>query len=390
MKELDRNKISKYSPRWLKNCVKRIWPNWFYRQVSSVYSSRNPFSGEDEYVAPDDKYPFTLGIIKQFRHYHKHYIAACHDIGVSCKVLDISGSDWIDVIKNYNCDAYLIWPSSLTGPLRSMFDERLKVMVDDLGKIIYPLYNELWLWENKRRVRDWLIAHDVPHPKTWIFYDFDTAREFIKNANLPLVFKTNRGYAATGVTILRTKREALRVTKRAITRGIHLQGSHPSDYQWGSAILQEYIPDVREIRVVKISESFFGYEKLKVGDFHSGSGLHKYPKLNSKLLDFVENLCKKENFTSMDVDVFITPDGNFLVNELQTVFGSLTSMVRFSNTNSAEHCVLDGKPGRMLKDRQTGQWIFKEGAFCQNALCNLRVQYVLDMLSARGKLSNQD
>ena len=99
MRDLDRNKISKYSPGWLKNSVKSIFPNWFYRQVSGVYSSRNPFDGQDDYVSPNGRYPFVLGVIKQFRHYHKHYIAACQDLGVSCKVLDISGSDWFKVIK---------------------------------------------------------------------------------------------------------------------------------------------------------------------------------------------------------------------------------------------------------------------------------------------------
>lgn len=380
MRKLDTNKISKYSPACLKNCVKRAFPNWFYRQVGHVYANRNPFDGQDEYVAPNSKYPFILGIIKQFRHYHKHYIAACRDLGVSYKVLDISGSDWIEVIKNSRCDAYLVWPTSITTTLRLMFNERLKVMVDDLGKIIYPSYDEVWLWDNKRGVRDWLVAHNVPHPKTWIFYDYESAKNYLNKAEFPIVFKTNHGYAATGVKILRKRSKALRIVKRAITRGIRLPGSHPGDYQWGSAILQEYLPDVREVRVVKMGESFFGFEKLKVDDFHSGSGLCKYPKLSSDLLDFVENLCEKGKFTSMGVDVFITPDGNFLVNELQTVLGTITSMVRVGDANSVEHCVVDGKSGRMLKDSHTRQWRFEEGIFCQNALCNLRVQFVLSML----------
>jgi len=327
MKSLDKNTISKYSPGWIKNCVKHIRPNWFYRQVSGGYSSRNPFDGKDDYIVPNSKYPFILGIIKQFRHYHKHYIAACRDMGVSCKVLDISGSDWIDVVENSNCDAYLVWPSTITDPIRAMFDERLKVIVDDLDKIIYPSYNELWLWDNKRRVRDWLVAHNVPHPKTWIFYDFASARNFLESATFPLVFKTNRGYRSTGVKIIRKKSTALRVVKNAITRGIHLQGSHPSDSQWGSAILQEYIADARELRVVRVGDSYFQYEKLKVSDFHSGSGHCTYLEPSSDMLDFTKGLCEQGKFTSMDVDIFITPNERFLVNDLQTVFGAVTNMI---------------------------------------------------------------
>jgi hypothetical protein len=48
----------------------------------------------------------------------------------------------------------------------------------------------------------------------------------------------------------------------------------PRDRQWGSVLFQQYIPDAREWRMIRIGDSFFGYEKIKVGEFHSGS--HKW------------------------------------------------------------------------------------------------------------------
>jgi len=336
----------------------------------------NPFDGQDEYVAPDGKYPFVLGIIKQFRNYHKHYMASCRDLGVSYKVIDITVSDWIAVIKNSQCDAYLVWPSNITTTLRSMFDERLKVMVDELGKVIYPSYNELWLLDNKRRVRDWLVANDLPHPRTWIFYDFESAKNFLSNAYFPIVFKTNHGYGATGVKILHRKSDALRVVKRSITRGIRIPVSHPSDRQWGNVLLQEYIPEAKEWRMVRIGDSYFGYEKLRLGEFHSGSGDFRHARPSSDLLYFVKYVCEKSNFTSMNVDVFVTEDGRLLVSELQTLFGM---------SHPIEQCIVNGTSGRMVYRREAGNWVFEKGSFCDNALCNLRVQYILDMLSKQKK-----
>jgi hypothetical protein len=129
--------------------------------------------------------------------------------------------------------------------------------------------------------------------------------------------------------------------------------------------------------MIRIGESYFGYEKLKKGDFHSGSHLWNYSRPKSDLLDFVKGVTEKAGFTSMDLDIFEIPDRRYLVNELQTVFGM---------GHPYEMCVVDGKPGRMLFDRRSNSWKFEAGNFCQNYLCNLRVQTVLAMLDKEPSL----
>ncbi len=93
--------------------------------------------------------PCTLGILREPGHYHANYVAACRAMGISYKLVDIMRPDWLRAVQEANCDAYLVWPSGSQHVWKELYDERLKVMVGELGLLIFPTYDELWLWESK-------------------------------------------------------------------------------------------------------------------------------------------------------------------------------------------------------------------------------------------------
>ena len=64
---------------------------------SALWLAKDPYTAEPEVSSYPSRYPYVLGIIKEFWHAHWPYISACRDLGVAYKVLDISGPDWIDV-----------------------------------------------------------------------------------------------------------------------------------------------------------------------------------------------------------------------------------------------------------------------------------------------------
>ena len=120
--------------------------------------------------------------------------------------------------------------------------------------------------------------------------------------------------------------------------------------------------------MVRIGDSYFGYRKEKVGDFHSGSHEWSWLDPGRPLLDILRHTTQKGGFTSMDVDVFETQNGSLLINELQTVFGASTP---------ADQLRIDGKSGRYRYDNGNDSWVFEEGDFCQNVCCNLRVEHLV-------------
>ena len=360
----------------LKKMLGDIYKNIFTQKAVNrflrICEANDPFSDMTKYGTFKGISKFKLGIIKEFTHYHKHYIAACRELNVSYEVIDMSGSDWLASIKRCNCDAFLVWPSALSIVHKQMYDERLKA-IKEMGKVMYPSYDEIWIWESKRRMHLWLASNDVPCPKTWIFYSPDQAIEFLKEAHYPLIYKPDFGDCARGIQVFEKKEDAINFAKKIFEKGLKL-GPVGNCREWGTILLQEYLTNVQEWRMVRLGDDYFGYEKVKKGYFASGSGIYRHGRPSDELLNFTKKVCNKGKFDSMNLDVFLLTDGRIVVNELQTVFGA---------SHPAEFCVIDGKAGKMVDSKNIGRWEFVEGRFCDNHFCNLRVNRLLKILEAR-------
>ena len=375
---------------WVKD--HRVVPMWLVRFVlkhsntlqarKAIWMAGDPYGDMPLVSSYRSQYPYTVGIVREFCNMHLPYVAACRDLGVSYKVVDISGPDWLEAVEQSGCDAFLVRPSTLTSVWKQMYDERLRVITVDLGKPVFPSCDSTWLYESKRRMHYWLKAHGVPHPKTWIFYDLKQALDFAEQAVLPIVYKSDFGSGASGVRIFRDRRALRRHVKRCFSKGYRAYTRCAGDGEWGSIFLQEYLQNAREWRMIRLGDSYFGFEKLKRGDFHSGSHASRFVRPSAQLLDFVRSITDKAPFTSMAVDSFVTSDGRLLANELQALFGVLDP--------SEPQCVVDEKAGRMRWDDKTGSWQFQEGSFCDNSCCNLRVEILLQQLDrAARRVTNE-
>jgi hypothetical protein len=175
------------------------------------------------------------------------------------------------------------------------------------------------------------------------------------------------GSSARGVNIVRDRRTLRRLVNRAFSCGHVPPGHDHRDALRGSILFQEFLPGIREWRLVRIGDSYFGHPKGRVGDFHSGSGVAEWDVPEPRHLDFLHQVTERGRFVSMAVDTFETPDGRLLVNELQTVFGASTSV---------DQLKVDGVPGRMVREAE-GDWRFESGDFARNACANERVRQAL-------------
>lgn len=328
----------------------------------------NPYSDIFEKNFPNSTYRF--GIIEDVAQSHKYYIAACHDMKLSYKVISILSDDWINIIRHCNCDAFLVWPSTISTTTKQTFDYRLHILERDLGMIIYPSWRECWLSEHKPRLRDWLDAHSIPHPQTWVYHNRQDAIEFAYEAPIPIVAKTATGASASGIKILYSNNELIHHIRKAFGRGLCPRSFDPRDRQRGFIFLQEYLPEVDEWRMVRIGDSFFGYRKERgPKGLHSASHTWSWLNPRTKLLNLAKKVTDTGGFTSMDVDIFLTMEGRLLVNECQAVFGCSTPAVQMK-VNDIE--------GRYLWTDNS--WHFERGSFCANHMCNLRLKYLLSVL----------
>ena len=331
------------------------------------------------------------------------WVKACEELAgqVDWDIIDITRHDWLKRVTATAYDGLLASPPGWTMPFKAMYDERLLIL-ESIGLApLYPSMEEMLIYENKKMLSYWLAAHQVPHPKTWVFYFEKEALEFVKNSALPLVGKTSIGAAGSGVQILRSQQEAveyiqktfsgqgathrvgpkwrqkgflLRVLKKMLRpqefkAKMQLYKHLGTENQKDFVILQEYIPHDFEWRCVRIKDSYFAHKKIKKGDKASGSLIKHYENPPLELFDFVKEITDKRKFLSQSVDLFVTKEGQYLVNEMQCVFGQ----------SDPYQMLVDGQPGRYIQ--VNGEWVFEAGDFNRHECFLLRLEHFLEILN---------
>jgi glutathione synthase/RimK-type ligase-like ATP-grasp enzyme len=229
----------------------------------------------------------------------------------------------------------------------------------------------------------WLKINEIPHPETQVFARKEDAVEYLKNAELPVVLKTNIGAGSSGVDVVKSRSRAIQMAKKifgrfhpALTIGrirfsrkfygipLPLFGRIQKHY----LIVQKYY-DIRwEWRMIRIGDSYAGHKKLLKGKYASGSDRIGWVKPPDELLELARKICEKGNFDSMAIDIFETVDGQYLVNELQAIYGSYAPF----------QLKINDIPGRYVYEN--GHFTFEQGEFYQYGSNILRVNRFIELL----------
>lgn len=282
------------------------------------------------------------------------FIAACKTLGADYEIFDPVCSSFFKRIKLSNCFFYISRPSHVLALQRELFLEKEVALRSYLGKQVYPCLIEHEIYEAKRVLAYFLEANELPHPKTFITYSRSEALSFLESCSFPQVFKTRNGAGSTGVEIIYTKNQGRKLVELLFDAlYINKALTDYRDIDYGYIFFQEFVPNVREFRVIKVGDSWFGHEKAKLDEqeFMSGSGVNYWTPPPHELLDFCSDIAHRYGFIVMCFDVFMDEHGQYLINELQTWFGSYNPSQMY----------VDGVPGRY---RQSGQeWVFEAGLF---------------------------
>ncbi len=332
---------------------------------------------------------------------HRGWVDACENSRnvLDYRVVNLTSSGWLQDIREQPADILLAKPGGLTAQLKQLYDERIFILDKVLEQTIFPSPEEIYIYENKRFFSSWLEANGIPHPLTYVIYDYEEALKFIRENALPVVAKTSTGASGSGVTILKSVDEAVRYVNdsfygagspqrtgpnmdkgglakrgsyylfhpRELGRKIFIYRSRAANRQKGFVIFQAFVSHDYEWRAVRIGDSFFAHKKIRAADKASGSLMKNYDNPPLSLLDFVMGITDKHHFYSQAIDIFETKRG-YLVNEMQCIFGQ----------SDDYQMMVNGKPGRYV--RSNGEWLFEEGDFARNGCYNLRLEYLIGNL----------
>lgn len=332
---------------------------------------------------------------------HLPWVEACEEYSteVEYRLINFTGSQWLHQIRSEPFDALLARPSGLSSSFKRLYDERIEIL-DRQGYFIYPSPQELYIYENKRYLYSWLEANRIPHPRTRIFYNRSEADSFVQTATYPIVAKTNIGASGSGVMILTNRREAASYLKASfggrgaprrwgpdIKRGgllkramayagspllirekIFIYRIRRQERQHGFVILQDYIPHDYEWRVVVIGDSLFAHKKIRSGYKASGTLLKCYGDPPLSIFDFSREIMEQTGFYSQAIDILEDGPGNYLINELQCIFGQ----------SDPWQMKVGGVPGRYRYI--DGKYRFEAGDFNMNQSFNLRLEHLLSLM----------
>lgn len=305
----------------------------------------------------------VITILSEIGHEHANYIKACIEMEQNYVVMDPATTDWIQQVRNSDSPAYLIWPTIYKPILKQFWDERIYTLKHQLNKNIFPSFDVLWLYESKRKTLNWLEVNNLPHPQTKVFFSKEEALNFINSSDFPIVSKTDQGASASGVYILKTPAQAKAKINQAFKKGITLKNKGLYDRHQGYIIFQEFLPDCNEWRIIRVGDSYFCRFKIRIGEFHSGSGDIEWAKPPQHLLDMTREISEQFEIPNINIDFFETTDGRFLINEVHALWGG----------KEIHHPELEG---RYLYDKNKKEWSFEKGDFFKNRCANLRIEWI--------------
>ncbi len=311
-----------------------------------------------------------------------------------------SDKDWNELM---NVDGGIIFAtaSGRSQWLKRIYDEKIWALSQNKNWMIYPPVQELFLYENKKLLRDWLMVHRIPHPKTKVFFDIKEALEDLAELKFPCVVKTNIGASGSGVRILNNEAQYVAYCNEAFGAGVQyksgpkwLKGNlvkkikkvlqnpkfiqqrlneykiSKAEIQRDLVFVQEFVPHDFEWRCIRMGDSYFGHKKLAVNNMSSGTLLKGYGEVPTSLLDFLEEMTNRTGLISACIDVFETKEG-YLVNEIQTFFGQ----------SDPHQMLVDSIPGRYIKFNE--EWIFEAGEFNRFESFELRAQHAQSLWNLR-------
>jgi len=203
--------------------------------------------------------------------FSERWIQYCKDNQISYKIVNCYNSDIIQQIDD--CDA-LMWHYHHNNFEDLLFAKQLLFALEHIGKKVFPDFNTGWHFDDKIGQKYLLESIKAPLVPSYIFYNYDDAISWIKNASFPKIFKLRTGAGSYNVKCVKTEKEAINITKRAFKKGFP---NYNTAVHWekGYMYFQDFLPDNEfDIRIIVVGERAFAIKRLnRVNDFRaSGSG----------------------------------------------------------------------------------------------------------------------
>lgn len=289
--------------------------------------------------------------------FNRRWIAYCEKKNINYKLVDAFQNDIMQQISD--CDTFM-WHFYQNSPQDFLFATQLIQAIAASGKTVFPSVEMTWHFDDKVAQKYLLEGIGAPLVDSKVFYFKKDALDWIKNAEMPVVFKLRGGAGSQNVKLFKTKSEAKKYIKKAFGRGISQYDSkgilkdrfqkfkkgldtlegvskavirlvYPTEYakvrgrDKGYIYFQKFIPNNdSDTRVIIIGKRAFAVKRMnRDGDFRaSGSGAKKYDKkeIDIRAIKIAFEISKKLNFECVGFDFIFDKTNKPLIVEIGYAF----------------------------------------------------------------------
>jgi len=288
------------------------------------------------------------------------WIEYCKLNGIPYKLVNCYETNIIEQLED--CDA-LMWHFHQASPKDVLFAKQLIYSLQTAGKKVFPDFHTCWHFDDKVGQKYLLEAVDAPLVPSYVFYDREPAMDWLKSATFPLVFKLRRGSGSDHVRLVKNRKHAKKLVKKAFSSGFPqydagsnlrermrlfrtgkarifdvLKGVIRLGYttefakvignEKGYVYFQDFVPDNdHDIRINVVDGKAFAVKRrVRKNDFRaSGSGYPEFEKHHfpEEVVEIALELTKKLNLQAVAYD-FLNYNGRYVISELSYGFCDMT------------------------------------------------------------------
>lgn len=253
------------------------------------------------------------------------WIEYCKQHSIDYAIVNCYDNNIINTLRDYDV---LLWHWAHHNYRAIKCAYYILFAAEDTGLKVFPSSRTCHTFDNKIAQKYQLESIGAPLVPTYIFYDKESALDWVETTHYPKVFKLSRGAGAQNVRLVTSVDHAKRLVNRAFTKGFKqvnlkirdnlkklktvetrkkfdllgktkripntLQKLHLRNLLFGKEIgyayFQEFLPDNDfDTRVVIIGNRAFAFRRrVRPGDFRaSGSGLIDYD-INSIKMECIQ------------------------------------------------------------------------------------------------------
>jgi glutathione synthase/RimK-type ligase-like ATP-grasp enzyme len=157
-----------------------------------------------------------IAIHEQKGSFSDKWIEYCEKGNIEFKIVNCFSTNIVEQLEG--CDG-LLWHWDQNDYRAMVFAKQLTISVQKLGIRTFPDVKTSFHFDDKIAQKYLFESIEAPHIPTYIFYDKAKALEWSRKAKFPKVFKLRSGSAAVNVKLVKTRKYADKLIRRAFHKG---------------------------------------------------------------------------------------------------------------------------------------------------------------------------